>query len=149
MIGSRIGNGQGDFEVMGDNQIPSIKMECPWQAVASMYDNTWGYRSWQAVDDPNKKALAILHNLNKTIVKGGNYMLNVGPKGDGTIPEFETKVIKKVGQWVNANGEAIYDIRPFPFGTKSWGSLTYHPPTIYANVTSTPDEGKAHPVWFE
>ncbi|MEO5581379.1 MAG: alpha-L-fucosidase [Saprospiraceae bacterium] len=142
MIGSRLGNGQGDFEVMGDNQLSSLKMECPWQAVASIYDNTWGYRSWQVVEDPTKKASTLLANLNKTLLKGGNYMLNVGPTGEGKVTEFEQKVIKKIGEWVNANGEAIYDIRPFPFGDKSWGAITFHPPTIYANVTSTPDAGK-------
>lgn len=142
MIGSRIGNGQGDFEVMSDNQIPGLKMECPWQAVSSIFDNTWGYRSWQAVEDPNKKASTLLANLNKTILKGGNYMLNVGPTGEGIVPDFEQTVIKKIGDWVNTNGEAIYNIRPFPFGDKSWGIFTYHPPTIYANVMSNPDEGK-------
>ena len=142
MIGSRIGNGQGDFEVMSDNKLPVYKIECPWQAVASIYDNTWGYRSWQEKGDVAKKSLAILSNLNNTVVKGGNYMLNIGPKGDGTIPDFEKQVLTKVGAWLKLNGEAIYNNRPLPFGEKNWGAFTFNPPNIYAHIMNTPDQGK-------
>jgi alpha-L-fucosidase len=142
MIGSRIGNGQGDFEVLGDNQLPDYRLDCPWQAVASIYPNTWGYRSWQEKGDVNKKTSEILKNLNLTLVKGGNYMLNVGPDGSGTVPAFEAEVINKAGEWIKANGEAIYNNRPFPYGEKSWGAATYNPPMIYAHITSLPDQGK-------
>ena len=143
MIGGRIGNGQGDFIVSPDNVNGDMKYETPWQSVNSIYDNTWGYRSWQPIGNAKTKAVEHLGKMIKTVYLGGNYMLNIGPKGDGSIQDFEKQVIEYIGSWIDAgNAEAIYDTRPLPGGDKSWGGLTYNHGNIYAHVMSTPDEGK-------
>lgn len=144
MIGGRIGNGQGDFNVLADNELPDeFKIEQPWQTVNSIFTDTWGYRSWQRAGDVNAKVKEQLNRIIHTVIRGGNYTLNIGPKGDGSIVDFEKQVIEKIGDWLNGdNGDAILGTRPFPGGIKSWGGIVHKAPNIYMLVTSTPDEGR-------
>lgn len=144
MIGGRLGNGQGDFNVLADNELPDeFKIEQPWQTVNSIFTDTWGYRAWQKNGDVDEKAKEHLSRIVNTIIKGGNYTLNIGPKGDGSIVEFEKKVIEKVGLWINSeNSDVVFGTRPFPAGLKGWGGLVIKAPNIYMIVTSTPDEGR-------
>ncbi len=142
MISGRLGNGQGDFVVLGDNQLVDYKIETPWQAVASIHKETWGYRSWQTPPNVEVVSQEILTNLTKAVFRGGNYLLNIGPKGDGSIVAAEKQIISKIGDWLTLHGEAIYHTRPFYIGEKNWGACTYNPPYIYAHVLKSPDEGK-------
>ena len=48
--------------------------------------------------------------------KGGNYLLNVGPMADGTIPQASQDTLRAVGRWLKVNGEAVYGAGPSPFG---------------------------------
>ena len=52
--------------------------------------------------------------------KGGNYLLNVGPDGNGIIPEESVNILKGIGKWMKINGEAIY-------GTGKWTTLKEGP----------------------
>jgi len=47
MVSGRVFNYQGDFTVMGDNEVPQFAIDEPWQTPASIFAETWGYRSWQ------------------------------------------------------------------------------------------------------
>jgi alpha-L-fucosidase len=57
------------------------------------------------------------------VSKGGNYLLNVGPTADGLIPQPSQDILRKVGQWLKVNGEAIYGAGPTPFG-QEFGKLS-------------------------
>ena len=50
------------------------------------------------------------------VSKGGNYLLNVGPDGDGFIPQPSQDILRQVGAWLKVNGEAIYGAGRTPFG---------------------------------
>jgi alpha-L-fucosidase len=47
MLNGRVWNDCGDFLTMGDNEYPTVKLGMPWQTPATIYHETWGYRSWQ------------------------------------------------------------------------------------------------------
>ena len=93
---------------MGDNELPTSIIDEPWQTPGSIYGETWGYRSWQERKDLAGKTNEHLLNLVKIVSRGGNYILNIGPRGDGTVVEFEADVLRGVGTWVKANAEAVY-----------------------------------------
>lgn len=95
MINGRIWNDCGDFCTMGDNKFSDKSLNVPWQTPASIYHETWGYRSWQRRGDKNKKAQELIESLIRVRAMGGNYLLNIGPKGDGSVVAFEAEVLKK------------------------------------------------------
>jgi alpha-L-fucosidase len=79
------------------------------------------------------------------VSKGGNYLLNVGPKADGTIPEQSTASLAEIGKWMKINGEAVYATKGSPFPTLSWGRCTRKEDegntTLYLSVFDWPQNG--------
>ena len=135
MISGRLGNNYVDFSVMADNEYPDFKIGVPWQTAASMFDETWGYRSWQERGNPQDKVNEKIASLIKVISRGGNYLLNIGPRGDGSVVDFEKEVLEKMGAWTNANAEAIYGTKANPFPhTFSWGDITTRDNSLYLFV---------------
>jgi alpha-L-fucosidase len=64
-------------------------------------------------DDDHLSAPELVAMLTEVVAKGGNLLLNVGPKADGTIPDIQTRVLREAGGWVTANEAAIHGSRPF------------------------------------
>ena len=125
MVSGRLGNGWYDFAVMADNTYPEGALQAPWQSAASMFDETWSYRSWQKRGDKHEKAMEKLRSLINVVSHGGNFLLNIGPRGDGSVVEFESDVLKEMGAWLKENGEAIYGTEASPFREDfAWGTST-------------------------
>ena len=124
-VSGRLGNGWYDFAVMADNKYPEGALQAPWQSAASMFDETWSYRSWQKRGDKHEKAMEKLRSLINVVSHGGNFLLNIGPRGDGSVVEFESDVLKEIGVWLKQNGEAIYGTEASPFRENfAWGTST-------------------------
>lgn len=85
----------------------------PWEACLTLNDN-WG---WHAGDRRWKSPREVVRSLISTVAQGGNLLLNVGPKSDGTIPPESIAILKEVGQWVSRNNEFIGNSSRNPF---SW-----------------------------
>lgn len=139
MISGRLGNDYVDFAVMADNEYPDYKMGVPWQTAASIFDETWGYRSWQERGETKDKIDEKIASLVKVISRGGNFLLNIGPRGDGSIVEFERDVLLGIGQWVKENSEAIYASHSNPFDHPfSFGDMTTNNGNLYTFVSNIP-----------
>ena len=113
LINSRLGpGGYHDYQSRGDNEIPARVTPGAWETAATIND-TWGYKKddhhWKTPED-------ICFKLVDIVSKGGNYLLNVGPDGDGFIPQPSQDILRKVGAWLKVNGEAIYGAGRTPFG---------------------------------
>ena len=132
MVSGRLGNGWYDFAVMADNTYPEGALQAPWQSAASMFDETWSYRSWQKRGDKHEKAMEKLRSLINVVSHGGNFLLNIGPRGDGSVVEFESEVLKEIGAWLKENGEAIYGTEASPFREDfAWGKSTRKDNKLY------------------
>ncbi|HEV2474700.1 MAG TPA: alpha-L-fucosidase [Chthonomonadales bacterium] len=79
-----------------------------WQTDTSISKNSWGY----VKEQDYKTAEEIIGDLVDIVSKNGALLLNIGPRPDGTIPEAEQQVLRSIGQWLSANGAAIYGSRP-------------------------------------
>ncbi|MDR1171317.1 MAG: alpha-L-fucosidase [Bacteroidales bacterium] len=142
MIGSRLGNDMSDFMVMGDNQEPDYIIGAPWQSPASFFHETWGYRSWQERGNEADKIREKLTSLIRVCSRGGNYLLNIGPRGDGSVVEFEQRVLLEIGRWLDRNGEAIYGASADPFHVPfEWGAITSRSDKLYLHVLAQPKDG--------
>jgi alpha-L-fucosidase len=124
LVSSRIGSGLGDFAAAGDNEILTDSKMAYWETPGTV-NNTWGYSKF---DNDWKTPGELIFWIVDIASKGGNYLLNVGPKSDGTIPVHSLELLSEVGKWMKVNGEAIY-------GTKKWSVAKEGPNTLKMNGT--------------
>ncbi|MEI7900690.1 MAG: alpha-L-fucosidase [bacterium] len=138
LVNSRIGNGLGDYDTLGDQEIPRLPRPGLWETPDTAND-TWGYawydRNW-------KSPREIAERLVRVVSRGGTYMLNVGPDGTGRIPEQSARILREVGQWVHAHEDAIHGAEPTPFGPLAWGECTRRGNTLFLHVFQWPADGK-------
>ncbi|MDO7085579.1 alpha-L-fucosidase [Pseudocolwellia sp. AS88] len=109
LVNARIGNGFGDIGTPGDNVIPDKSNANTWEGIATT-NHTWGYSSY---DHDWKSPKELMYWLVANVSKGGNFLLNVGPDGQGVIPAASANILKEVGKWLKVNGDAIYDSKPW------------------------------------
>jgi alpha-L-fucosidase len=141
MVSGRVFNYEGDFTVMGDNQVPEFQIDEPWQTAESIFSSTWGYRSWQMREDLDGKIRENVDRLARVVSRGGNYILNIGPEGDGSVVPYEADVLKGMGKWLKVNGEAIYGSHPQALRQFPDGYATTKDHTLYLFVKDIPADG--------
>jgi len=79
-----------------------------------MTDETISYGSWCYTENLKiKPAKDLIHVLVDIVSKNGVLLLNISPMADGTIPEQQKQVLLEIGEWLDMNGESIYETRPW------------------------------------
>jgi len=104
------GYGPGDYSTPEREIPPGEGFDKPTEACDSVGRCSWGYRKNEDYYTP----LTVQRNIDKMLARGGNFLLNVGPKPDGTIPEEAVGILRKVGAWYKAVRKA-FDAEPFAF----------------------------------
>ena len=137
----------GDYGSTGDNAIPGSRRVGDWEMPGTMND-TWGYRS---DDDHWRSAKTLIQNLVDIVSKGGNYLLNVGPTGEGEFPPPIVERLRAIGDWMKVNSPSLYGTQAGPFGKLPWGRCTVKDETLYLHVFDWPKgplvlRGLANPV---
>ncbi|CAH0184082.1 alpha-L-fucosidase [Chryseobacterium sp. Bi04] len=111
IINSRLNN-HGDYDTP-EQGIPVIAPQNPYWELCYTMNDSWGY---QPYDNNYKTPNMIVRSLADVISMGGNLLLDMGPKADGTIPEKQVEILKNLGRWVSKNKKAIYETqRGIPF----------------------------------
>jgi alpha-L-fucosidase len=101
-----------------------------WEACMTL-NESWG---WHAGDDNWKDARTVVKLLCETAKDGGNLLLNIGPRPDGTIPGESIKILREAGAWLARNREAITQSERSPFSWSTWGFATVKGNRIYLIV---------------
>jgi alpha-L-fucosidase len=124
----------------GDFATPEQRIEAAksgaWETCMTLNDS-WGY---QRSDDNWKSSRQIIRNLITCMRDEGNYLLNIGPRADGSIPEDSMHVLSDVGQWLARNGESIYPTETCQVRRSNYSSFTRKGNTLYMHVHYWPGE---------
>jgi alpha-L-fucosidase len=124
----------GDFETP-EQYVPEVPPKGRMWETCMTINDSWGYNA----GDCNYKSVSrLIRTLVEVVSKGGNLLLNVGPRPDGTIqPEFVSR-LKMMGRWLEENGDAIYGTEPSPFRRTPWGGCTVKGSIVYLHLFDYP-----------
>lgn len=142
IINDRV-KGAGDYETPEQHIPPNGLPGHNWETCMTM-NHTWGYKE---NDHDWKSTETLIRNLIDCASKGGNYLLNVGPTGQGIIPEASVERLDQIGKWMQVNGQAIYGTTASPFTRQlPWGRCTSKTTprgtTLYLHVWDWPANGR-------
>ena len=96
--------GYGDYETPEQN-FPVVRPSFKWWELCMTTNDNWGYRK----SDTNwKTPYEIISIFVDAVSNGGNLLLDIGPKADGTIPDEQVHILKELGKWNRKHGESIF-----------------------------------------
>src|SRR5205085_5123885 len=108
----------------------------PWEACMTMNDS-WGYHK---ADDNWKPPKTIVRNLLTCTRDGGNYLLNIGPKPDGSVPEPSLQILTSVGKWMDKHNELIHWADPCQVKQSEFAAFTRQNNTLFVHAYYWPGE---------
>lgn len=111
-----------------------------WESCVTINTGSWGYNKYETDFKTDRDLIRMLIEVSS---KGGNLLLNVGPKPDGTIqPEFVTR-LEAMGEWLRTNGDAIYGTKASPFTRLPFfGRATQKGSDLFLHVFAWPADGQ-------
>lgn len=139
LINERVfrGAGLGDW-MCPEQKIPEKRESRPWETCQTM-NKSWGYN---AADSDYKAPSVLIRQLVEVVSKDGNYLLNIGPKGDGSLTKQSVTILTEVGKWMKKYGQSIYGATGSPFATEpSWGYFTKKEGKLFVHVFDWPQNG--------
>lgn len=103
IINSRLKD-YGDYATP-EQGVPVLRPASKYWELCLTMNQSWGY---QPRDNQYKNANQLIHVLADTIGMGGNLLLDIGPRADGSIDERQVQILEKMGRWTGKHAEAIY-----------------------------------------
>lgn len=129
--------GLGDWDC-SEGSVLATANSRPWETCQTM-NNSWGYNSG---DHSYKSTQTLVRELVQNVSRDGNYLLNIGPKGDGTVPNESVIKLDSMGDWMDIYNESIYGATRSPFSSEpTWGLYTKKAGKLYVHVFSWPANG--------
>jgi alpha-L-fucosidase len=123
--------GQNRTGFSADETVSSLPLE-----TAETMNGSWGFN---ASDSNYKSTRELVQYLVRAAGSNANFLLNIGPRPDGTIqPEF-VEHLHQMGQWLAENGESIYGTRGGPIAPHPWGVTTHKDNRVFVHILDWPD----------
>ena len=141
LVSGRAGHNLGDYQTLGDMEVPHHNVEGMWESVDTTNDS-WAY-AWY--DENWKTPKEILHRLIACVGRGGTYMLNIGPDGKGPVPARAAHSLTEAGDWIHRYPQVVYGTDASPWGRAlPWGDITVKGDRLFLSVFEWPDSGKLY-----
>lgn len=133
-------NGRGDYETP-EIGLPVLRPQARYWELCMTMNDSWGY---QYNDHNYKSPQQIIDIFVDCISKGGNLLLDIGPKGDGSIPEEQVHILQELGKWTRKHEEAIFGTRRGIPYDHFYGPTALSPDstTLFLYVRDIPKDGK-------
>lgn len=131
--------GLGDFECP-EQEVPDAPLSRQWETCQTM-NYAWGYN--ENNESSYKSASTLIRELVQVVSRDGNYLLNIGPKGDGSVTSGATTILNGFANWMDTYSESIYGTTRSPYPSEpSWGYYTKKEGRLYIHIFSWPGSGK-------
>jgi alpha-L-fucosidase len=119
-----------------EQNLPGVPLDRPWEACITM-GTEWNYKP---THETYKSGTELVETLIETRAKGGNLLLNVGPKPDGELPIEQEERLREIALWNFAYGESLTAVRPWVVTNEGnvWFTRKKGEDTVYAIITRTP-----------
>jgi len=128
----------GDYKNTSDRPAEFYPTEGDWEAIPTT-NESYGYSKF---DNSHKPASFFIRLLAKAASRGGNLLMNIGPKGDGEFDARDIRILDSIGKWMAVNNESIYKTAKTPLPIQSWGVSTRKGNLLYLQVFNWPSNGK-------
>jgi alpha-L-fucosidase len=114
---------------------PAVAFDRPTEACQAVGMESWSYRR----DEDYYTDRHLMRSIDAYLARDANYLLNVGPKPDGTIPEEASAILRRIGQWYSAVKESLEDVQPASHLTSNRNvMLTRRDRTLYVHLNKDP-----------
>jgi len=133
-------NNFGDYKNTADRPAEFYPVTGDWEAIPTT-NESYGYHKF---DSSHKPPAHFIQLLAKAVSRGGNLLMNVGPKGDGTFDTRDLHILQGIGKWMDINGESIHGATAGPLPFQNWGVSTLKGTRLYLHVFSWPADGKLY-----
>lgn len=127
----------GDYLNTADRPAELRPTAGDWEAIPTT-NESYG---WNKLDHTYKPVPYFIQLLAKAAAKGGNILLNIGPRGDGTINPPDVAILKGIGRWMEVNESSIRGTVRTPLDRQAWGDSTRKKETLYLHVFDWPKDG--------
>jgi alpha-L-fucosidase len=138
LVGGRIGHGLGDFWSLPDNTLGNLPFGEPWET-AKHTGTGWSWADPAENSAEQMSGQDVIHALVKVVSHGGNLLLNTGPSIEGELRAADITAFTQAGQWLQANGESIYQTQKSPWMDESL-LATVANNKIYLHVFTRPSD---------
>jgi alpha-L-fucosidase len=126
------GTPERDYDKNGEE---SLSFDKRTEACQSVGSESWGYRK----DEDYYTDRHLLRSIAKYLARDANYLLNIGPKGDGTIPAESAAILRRIGKWYRTVRESLEGTVPASYLTMNRNVLlTRRDNTIYVILNKDP-----------
>ena len=138
VINSRLVTNYGDYRSTADR--PAYFPDTPgnWEGIPTT-NESYGYNKF---DHSQKPPGHFIRLLAEAVSKGGNILMNIGPRGDGTIDPADQAILQGIGSWMGKYSESIYGCDRTPLPVQNWGTSTRKGSRLYLHVFHWPADGK-------
>jgi len=130
----------GDYKNTADRPAEFYPVTGDWEAIPTT-NESYGYHKY---DSSHKPVSHFIQLLASAASRGGNLLMNIGPKGDGAFDAKDLHILDGIGNWLKNNGESIYGTTAAPLPLQNWGVSTMKGDKLYLHVFNYPANGKLY-----
>lgn len=128
----------GDYSV-AEFGVPVAPMNRPWERCSTM-NGAWGYNA--SSENSYRSVKDVVQELVTVVSRDGNLLLNIGPKGDGSVTNGSVTILNGLASWMSTYSDSVHGTSGSPFATEpGWGRITKKNGKLFAHVFTWPTNG--------
>ncbi|TCR16707.1 alpha-L-fucosidase [Streptomyces sp. BK205] len=130
--------GLGDYTVT-EFGVPSAPLDRQWERCDTM-NGAWGYNAGQ--ENSYQPVKTFVQELVTCVSRDGNFLLNIGPKGDGSVTAGSVTILQGLASWMATYGDSVHGALASPYSSDpGWGRATKKNGKLFAHVFTWPTNG--------